>query len=88
MRPVTGATADIPLDFSLALTDSNLTLDFLNTGSVKIGAAPGVSFTSDSGVFLTAAAGGVPEPTTWALLIGGFTVLGAVTRRRRSAMLA
>lgn len=43
--------------------------------------APAVSFTSDSGVFLTAA---VPEPQTWAMLLGGLGVLGSVARRRAS----
>ena len=30
----------------------------------------------------------VPEPMTWALMLVGFGVLGAVARRRRSASLA
>lgn len=30
----------------------------------------------------------VPEPATWALMIGGFAMLGAATRRRRSAAFA
>jgi hypothetical protein len=29
--------------------------------------------------------GGVPEPATWAMLIAGFGLVGAVSRRRRSA---
>lgn len=32
--------------------------------------------------------GGVPEPTTWALMIGGFGVVGAALRRRRAAVAA
>ncbi|RYY08645.1 MAG: PEP-CTERM sorting domain-containing protein [Alphaproteobacteria bacterium] len=37
----------------------------------------------NSGAALTVAAvGAVPEPTTWAMLIGGFGVLGATMRRR------
>ena len=31
--------------------------------------------------------GGVPEPSTWALMIGGFGLAGTVLRRRRSAAL-
>lgn len=32
---------------------------------------------------LTAAAAAVPEPATWAMLIGGFALAGAAMRRRR-----
>ena len=31
-----------------------------------------------------AADGGVPEPATWAMMISGFGVVGALMRRRRS----
>lgn len=34
------------------------------------------------------AVAGVPEPATWAMMIGGFGMSGAMLRRRRSAMLA
>lgn len=35
-----------------------------------------------------APAAGVPEPTTWAMLIAGFGLVGAAARRRRSAVAA
>ncbi len=45
-----------------------------------------VSFTSDSGVFLNGGAitAPVPEPQTWALMVGGLALMGcAISRRRR-----
>ncbi len=90
MYAITGATADIPVDFSLALNAYNVALDYLDTGNVRIGAVAGVSYTSDSGVFLTAgdSVGGVPEPASWAMLVAGFGVIGALARRRRIAVAA
>jgi hypothetical protein len=79
---IVGATADIPVDFALALNATNVALDYTNTGSISIGHVAGVSFTSDSGVFLTGA-GAVPEPASWALLVVGFGVVGLASRRRR-----
>jgi hypothetical protein len=47
------------------------------TGTYTLGSATG------SGTFTITA---VPEPATWALMIGGFGLIGAVARRRRGAM--
>lgn len=60
--------------------------DFGNTQKFQFGALPtGVSYTSDSGVFLTATAnGGVPEPALWALVIVGFGGAGAALRGQRA----
>ena len=43
-----------------------------------------VGFESVAGVTITAtdAAGAVPEPATWAMMIGGFGMIGAASRRR------
>lgn len=57
--------------------------DFGNSAQVAFGALPtGLSFTSDSGAFLTDTGTGsaVPEPGTWAMLSGG--ILAIVLRRR------
>jgi hypothetical protein len=35
---------------------------------------------------LSTAPAGVPEPTSWALMLAGFTGLGAMLRRRRAGL--
>lgn len=69
--------------------------DFGNTSSLHFVLPDHVTFSSSSGVFLKDAvsappSGGnaVPEPTTWAMLILGFGVVGAASRRRKWAALA
>lgn len=42
----------------------------------------------DDVVYGVAAAGGVPEPATWGLMIGGFGLIGAAHRRRRTMVSA
>jgi hypothetical protein len=73
------------------LNDNPVTaeLDFLHTGTFGIQAAPGVTFTSDSGVFLGSGLtpAGVPEPASWALMITGFGLVGSAMRRRSSRAL-
>ena len=88
---ITGASADIPISFGLQIiAGNNVTLDYSHAGSVSIGHVDGVSYTSDSGVFLTAApaVGGVPEPVSWAMLVVGFAAVGTMARRRRETVAA
>jgi hypothetical protein len=58
--------------------------DLSHTATFSLGFAPGTTFASASGVFLTDS-GGVPEPASWALLILGFGGAGAAIRRRRAS---
>ena len=46
------------------------------------------SFWSFDDASLSAASGAVPEPATWALMIGGFAMTGFAARRRRVALSA
>lgn len=61
-----------------------VTMDFLHTGQFGIEAAPGVTFTSDSGAFLQAPppANDVPEPGSLALLGVALTTVALASRRR------
>lgn len=63
-----------------------VTMDFLHTGRFGVRAEPGVTFTSDSGVFLSGPTQAVPEPATWAMLIIGFGGVGAALRSRRRGL--
>ena len=75
--------ASLSIFTSLNANPVTVEMDFFNTGRFGIQAAPGTSFTSDSGVFLTGNAGAVPEPATWGLMILGFGIAGTAVRRRR-----
>ena len=50
---ITGASADIPIDFLLEIRGNGLTLDYSNGGTIGVGDVSGLSYTSDSGVFGT-----------------------------------
>lgn len=56
--------------------------NFGHTIGTRLVLPQGVSFTSASGLFLTQSPGAVPEPATWAMMIGGFGLVGATMRRR------
>lgn len=83
---IQGASAVVGVELTLeAIADLGSVSDFYHTGGLQLQAPGGVTFTSDSGVFLTAA---VPEPATWAMLIGGFGMIGAISRRKRATQIA
>lgn len=68
-----------------ALDGSKFTVAFGNLSGVTFGSNATASVTITVDKVATAA---VPEPATWALMIGGFGVAGAALRRRRMAIAA
>jgi hypothetical protein len=77
-----GSTVVVPLTLSLVVDcEDGCTADFSHTGLLGLSLPSNVSFTSASGVFLTASA---PEPSSWVMmLMGGAGVILGVTRRRK-----
>lgn len=78
---------DVFASLSVAIfTNDNpvaVTMDFLDTGTFGIMTDPGVTFTSESGVFLTQTSStSVPEPGTLGLFAAGLAMLGFLRRRR------
>lgn len=76
--------------FRLTICNLNFRCDFGNTSALRFGDLPeGLSFTSQSGTFLTGLDNGgggvIPEPATWGLMIAGFGLVGAGLRHRRAA---
>jgi len=75
-----------------------VTCDFSNTGAFSFGDLPtGLSYASDSGVLFsgltppdtdpgTGTGGAVPEPATWAMMLGGFGLVGGAARRRKNSL--
>ncbi|MGZ3411722.1 MAG: PEP-CTERM sorting domain-containing protein [Xanthobacteraceae bacterium] len=60
--------------------------DLSHTGILSFGALPdGLTYTSDSGVFLegAAATSETPLPATWTMMLAGLTGFGALARRAR-----
>lgn len=80
--------SDAPTFFQLSLNGTasiGNSFDFGNTAKFYLRLPTGVSYTSTSGSFLTAAAPitAVPEPTTAAMFLAGVAALGLATRQRR-----
>jgi len=82
-------------EFSFVLSDGSSTsasyhgsagagfLGFLGSGITSVTVSSDVDFAVGD-FYTTAAAGGVPEPTTWAMMILGFGVVGASMRRKKA----
>jgi hypothetical protein len=75
-------TLDVDLKLNLGCEDG-CSEDFSNTSQIGLVLPSNVSFTSNSGVFLTQS-GSVPEPSSWAMmLLGGLGVGAGIVRRGR-----
>ena len=81
-----GSTQTLGIEAYLSAGAAFADLDYGNTLRVSFTLPSNVSYTSDSGVFLSAASAvtPVPEPETWALMMAGLGLLGHFARRRRS----
>ena len=76
---VPGAQKEYLIETTLSMhCASGVACDFGHSARLRFDLPQGVSFTSGSGVLLTA----VPEPQTWALVLAGLGVMGFVVRRR------
>ena len=82
-----GSTQTLGIDAYLSAGAAFADLDYGNTLRVSFTLPGNVSYTSDSGVFLSATnpVTPVPEPETWALMLAGLGLTGHLARRRRAA---
>ena len=82
-----GSTQTLRIEAYLSAGAAFADLDYGNTLRVSFTLPGNVSYTSDSGVFLSATnpVTPVPEPETWALMLAGLGLTGHLARRRRAA---
>lgn len=83
-------TFDVFVSLAVAASTNNnqvvVTMDFTNTGTFGLGLEDGVTFTSQSGVFLNGPGSDpVPEPSALGLIGLGVLGMGVAARRRRQS---
>ncbi len=69
-----------------ALLLANVTLDTLRPQGFATIPTYLYSFRLDRGEALAFGFGAVPEPSTWAMMVGGFGLVGGAIRRRQRRM--
>ncbi len=81
---VTGPNPSVPIDLDLSLAcdpgGSRCNEDYSDTGVLSLALPSGVTYTSASGVFLTA----TPEPATFLLIVIGLASLAVMQRSVRT----
>lgn len=86
---VTGSTRGIDIDaFGFGTTSAFRyvrLIDVVNEGGTGNGGSVGADIDAVGAISTRRFTGGVPEPSTWAMMLLGFGGLGAVLRRRREA---
>ena len=82
--PTGQSTFGFVMTLNLDCRGTGATCDFGHTSTFGFGGLPnGLSYTSQSGVFGVPMTGGVPEAAVWAMMIAGFGMVGATSRRRQ-----
>jgi hypothetical protein len=80
-----GATATVPVLLSLQCVIQAGSCGYADTAAISFTLPSNVSFTSDSGVFLTHATTAAPEPAFWPVFAGALLVITVVAAKRRRA---
>ncbi len=76
---------DSELNGFTVVLDLAMSVNAGQVNSMSIGIADAADTWGDSAVLLrTGSVAAVPEPSTWALMLGGFAACGVVARRRRA----
>jgi hypothetical protein len=85
-----GATNNLLDSFVISAPQRYVGFSNLSEAIFKIqfgpGAAANDAFAIDDLRYVAAPVRGVPEPATWAMMIGGFALAGSAMRRRKSAV--
>ena len=82
--PLTDGQGDLFDSVAFSVNNTNPEYYFADGAFSAVGTYQTVEFGSaQAGTLTVSQVGGVPEPATWALMIGGFGLVGTAARRRR-----